>query len=87
MRYAILSFTFAFWGLYAIAKSQAQNEPQKATSPQSGQQYFPIGVFEENGQLSSNKENWYSYFLTALGKPCERCMAHLPIFMSKLRRR
>jgi hypothetical protein len=69
MGYAILSFTFAILGLCAIAKPQAQNEPQKATPPQSGQQYFPIGVFEENGQLSSNKENWYSYFLTALGEP------------------
>jgi hypothetical protein len=69
MRYAILSFAFAILGLCAIARPQAQSEPQKATSPQSGQQDFPVGVFEENGQLSSGKENWYSYFLTALGEP------------------
>jgi hypothetical protein len=69
MRYAILSFTFAILGFCAVARSQAQSEPQKATRPPSGKQYFPVGVFEENGQLRSGKDNWYSYFLTALGEP------------------
>ena len=69
MRYAILSSTFAILGLCAVARLQAQSEPQKGTSPASGQQYFPVGVFGEIGQLRSYKENWYSYYLAALGEP------------------
>ena len=69
MRYTILLFTFVVLGLCAVARPRAQSEPQRATSPPSGQQYFPAGVFGENGQLNSGKENWYSYFLTALEEP------------------
>lgn len=69
MRYAILLLVVAFLGSCVLARPQAQNDPQKVASLQSRQQYFPVRVFEENGQLSSNKENRYSYLLAAMEEP------------------
>lgn len=69
MRYAILTFAFAFFVSFVPAKPQTPGEPNKTASPESTRQYFPIGVFEQNPQLSAYKERWYASFLAAMEEP------------------
>jgi hypothetical protein len=64
-----LWLVFVFWSSSYLVKSETLGAPQKATSSQSDQQYFPVGVFDKNPQMSAYKERWYSHFLAAIEEP------------------
>ncbi len=69
MRCAILIFTFASFLSFVPAKSQTSNKLNESASTVSMQQYFPIGVFEQNPLVSADKERWYASLLTAMEEP------------------
>jgi hypothetical protein len=69
MRHTILTLAIAFFVFCIPASSQSESASREAASPESGQQYFPVGAFEENPILSAYKERWYSSYLAAMDEP------------------
>jgi hypothetical protein len=69
MRHAILTLAVALFVFCIPASPQSESAPRKAASLESGQQYFPVGAFEENPKLSAYKERWYSSYLAAMDEP------------------
>jgi hypothetical protein len=69
MRHTILWLIFAFWFPSYLVNAQSPSVPQGATSSRSDQQYFPVGVFDKNPQMSAYKERFYARFLAAMEEP------------------
>jgi hypothetical protein len=69
MRYASVMFVAAFLFWANPMMPQANGVRSESVAPDLQRQYFPVGVFGRNPEISTYKEKWYSSFLIAMQEP------------------
>jgi hypothetical protein len=69
MRYIVLALVAAILLSSDLVIAQGKGEGTKVGSSEPAPRYFPAGIFGGNPSISAYREDWYSFFLTAMDEP------------------